>query len=85
MEKRSDNYLKVFEKIYSTEGIKEKTEDKISWESEYLRSLRDVVRNESDSSKGWWSSLNIFDLSNLHWERSPLINYLLRLLQKETK
>ncbi|MFO7819122.1 MAG: hypothetical protein R6V17_02690 [Halanaerobacter sp.] len=85
MKKISDNYLKVFAKIYSTERIKEKTEDRISWESQYLKSLREVVNNESKEPKVWWDKLNAFNLSEFEWERSPLFHYLLNLLKKESK
>ena len=85
MKKVSDNYLKVFAKIYSTESIKEKTEDRISWESKYLKSLREIVNDESKEPKVWWDKLNIFNLSDFAWERSPLFHYLLNFLKKESK
>ncbi|MBM7556641.1 hypothetical protein [Halanaerobacter jeridensis] len=85
MKKASRNHLQVFEKIYSSEIIREKTEDQISWESEYLRSLRDVVSNESSSSQNCLRRFNDFDLSSLNWRKLSFISYLLSLLQKESK
>lgn len=85
MENTSENYLKVFEKIYSSEIIKEKTEERISWESQYLKSLRQVVDNDCDPRKNWLSELNIFNLEALQLDKSPLINYLLSFLKKESK
>ena len=82
MKKEAHNYLKVFEKIYFTERIKENSEDRISWESQYLRSLREVVRNKEKSSSSY---LNLFDLSNFTLRRLPLFHYLLNLLRKESK
>ena len=85
MENTSENYLKVFEKIHSSEIIKEKTEEIISWESQYLKSLREVVDSEREQQEDWLSKLNIFSLKALQLDKSPLINYLMNILKKESK
>ena len=82
MRKEADNYLKVFEKIYFTERIKAEREDRISWESQYLKSLKEVVSSEVTSINPF---SNLFDLSNFAVQRSPLFHYLLTLLREESK
>ena len=90
MKKTSNNHLTTFEKIYYTESIKEKNEDRISWRSEYLKSLKQVVsckeiKSESliTRSKIKLLNLNLFNQNSSKLKNMPVVNFLISLLKKE--
>ncbi|MGM0501503.1 MAG: hypothetical protein ACQERJ_03145 [Bacillota bacterium] len=86
MDKEENNHLAVFERIYHTNTIREKEEDRIYWRSKYLESLQQVVYQTRDESTGWLDNLdfklNLFNSNSTKLKKSPLLHFLATLLKK---